>query len=129
MGYPRAILVEALGTFLLMLTIMAVAVDRRAPGGWAGWLIGLSVTCIVVVLGPLTGAAVNPARAFGPDATAALFGGDVHWAQFPAYVIGSVLGALAAAVVYDVIARPRDAQPQPEPDAQGTQGEVAGKRV
>ena len=40
-GYPQAITVEALGTFLLVLTIMALAVDRRAPAGWAGWMIGL----------------------------------------------------------------------------------------
>ncbi len=41
-GYPQAILVEALATFLLMLTIFALAVDSRAPGGWAGLMIGLS---------------------------------------------------------------------------------------
>ena len=76
-GYPRAILVEALGTFLLMLAIMGLAVDKRAPAGWAGLMIGLSVTCVVVVLGPLTGAAINPARAFGPYAASALVGGDV----------------------------------------------------
>lgn len=127
-GYPQAILAEALGTFLLMLTIMALAVDRRAPTGWAGWLIGLSVTGLVLVLGPLTGAAVNPARAFGPNATASLFGGEVDWTQYPAYVVGSLLGALAAALVYDLLARPGDAEPGPEPDTQGTQGEVTGSR-
>ena len=128
-GYGQAILAEALGTFLLMLTVMALAVDRRAPMGWAGLLIGLSVTGLVLVFGPLTGAAVNPARAFGPNATAALFGGDVDWTQYPAYVVGSLLGALAAALVYDVLARPRDAEPGPEPDAQGTEGEVTGFRT
>ncbi|SNR37956.1 MIP/aquaporin family protein [Blastococcus mobilis] len=128
-GYPQAILAEALGTFLLMITIMALAVDRRAPVGWSGWLIGLSVTGLVLVFGPLTGAAVNPARAFGPNATAALFGGDVDWTQYPAYVIGPLLGALAASLVYDVLARPGDAEPGPGPDVQGTQGEVTGSRT
>ena len=128
-GYPQAVLVEALATFLLMLTIMALAVDRRAPSGWAGWLIGLSVTGLVLVFGPLTGAAVNPARALGPNATAALFGGSVDWTQYPAYVIGSLLGALAAALVYDLLARPGDAEPAPEADAQGTQGEITGRRT
>ena len=127
-GYPQALLVEGLGTFLLVLTIMALAVDRRAPGGWAGWLIGLSVTCLVLVLGPLTGAAVNPARAFGPNATAALFGGAVDWTQYPAYVVGSLLGAAAAALVYDLLIRPADPRPAPEADVQGTQGDVAGRR-
>jgi glycerol uptake facilitator protein len=129
-GYPRAILVEALGTYLLMLTIMAVAVDKRAPVGWAGLMIGLSVTCLVVVFGPLTGAAVNPARAFGPFAVAALTGGEVPWSQLPAYVVGSVLGALTAAVSYDLLARPRDAEAgaAAEP-AQGTQGDIVGRRA
>jgi glycerol uptake facilitator protein len=129
-GYPRAILVEALGTFLLMLTIMALAVDTRAPVGWAGLMIGLSVTCAVVVLGPLTGAAINPARAFGPFAASALAGGDVPWSQLPAYVVGSVLGALLAAFGYDLLARPRaaDAIPEAEPP-QGTQGDIVGRRA
>lgn len=126
-GYGQAILVEALGTYLLMLAIMGTAVDRRAPIGWAGLIIGLSVTCLVVVFGPLTGAAVNPARAFGPNAAAAFFDGTFSWSQYPAYVIGSVLGALAAAFSYDLVARPGDADG--EDTAQGTQGDVVGERV
>lgn len=128
-SYPQAIAVEAVGTFLLVLTIMALAVDTRAPAGFAGLVIGLSVTCVVLVLGPLTGAAINPARAFGPAASAALFGGSVAWSQFPAYVVGSLLGALVAALSYDVVARPREHEPEGLPGtSQGTQGEVVGHR-
>jgi glycerol uptake facilitator protein len=131
-GYPRAILVEAIGTFLLMLAIMALAVDTRAPAGWAGLMIGLSVTCAVVVLGPLTGAAINPARAFGPFAASALVGGDVPWSQWPAYIVGSLLGALVTAISYDLLARPRAAEArvvaEVEP-AQGTQGDIVGRRA
>jgi glycerol uptake facilitator protein len=127
-GYPRAILAEALATYLLMLTVMALAVDKRAPAGLAGLMIGLSVTCLVLVFGPLTGAAVNPARAFGPFAASALVGGEVPWSQLPAYVVGSVLGALLAAVSYDALARPRDAEAAAEP-AQGTQGDIVGRRA
>jgi glycerol uptake facilitator protein len=126
-GYGQAIVVEALGTYLLVLTIFALAVDRRAPVGWAGLMIDLSVTALILVLGPLTGAAVNPARAFGPNATAALFGGDVTWSQYPAYVVGSVLGGLAAAWSYLVVARPQADEPEP-PASQGTQGDVVGSR-
>ena len=127
-GYPRAILVEALGTFLLMLAIMGLAVDKRAPAGWAGLMIGLSVTCVVVVLGPLTGAAINPARAFGPYAASALVGGDVPWSQWPAYIVGPALGALVAAITYDLLARPREVEAVAEP-AQGTQGDIVGRRA
>ena len=127
-SYPQAVLVEALGTYLLVLAIFALAVDTRAPAGWAGLMIGLSVTCLVLVLGPLTGAAVNPARAFGPFAGAALFGGDVPWGQLPAYVVGSLLGGLAAAVSYDLIARPRE-HDAATTEAQGAAGDVVGHRA
>ena len=130
-GYPQAILVEALATFLLLLTIFALAVDTRAPAGWAGLMIGLSVTCLVLVFGPLTGAAVNPARAFGPFVGAAVFGGDVPWSQLPAYVIGSLLGGLAAALSYDAIARPRDLddEGEDEDEPQGAAGDVVGRHT
>ena len=128
-GYGQAIAAEAVGTFLLVLTIFALAVDRRAPVGWAGLMIGLSVTALVLVFGPVTGAAVNPARALGPNAAAALFGGEVAWSQFPAYVIGSLLGGLAAAGAYLLLARPQDVADPEVPDVQGTQGDVVGSRV
>lgn len=127
-GYPRAILVEAIATYLLVLTIFAMAVDTRAPAGWSGLMIGLSVTCLVLVFGPLTGAAVNPARAFGPFVGAAVSGGDVPWSQLPAYVIGSLLGGLAAAFSYDFVARPRD-HDAPPPPAQGAAGDIVGRRT
>lgn len=125
--YPQAILVEAVATYLLVLAIMATAVDRRAPPGWAGLIIGLSVTCLVVVFGPLTGAGVNPARALGPNVAASLFGGSVAWSQFLAYVVGPLVGALVASLSYDLIARPRDAESDDE-QAQGTQGDIVGSR-
>jgi glycerol uptake facilitator protein len=126
-GYGRAILVEAVGTFLLMLAIMALAVDKRAPVGWAGLMIGLAVTCSIVVLAPQTGSAINPARAFGPWIASTLTGGGAPWSQFGAYVVGDLVGALLAAVAYDLLARPRAAE-FPEP-AQGTQGDIEGRRV
>jgi len=130
-SYPQSILVEAVATYLLVLAIMGTAVDRRAPAGWAGLVIGLSVTCLIVVFGPLTGAAVNPDRAFGPNTTASFSGGSVAWSQFPAYVLGPVLGGLAAAFSYDVIARPRDAEDcdtAEDRDTKGTGEPPQGRR-
>ena len=134
-GYGRAILGEAVGTYLLMLAVMAMAVDKRAPAGWAGLMIGLTVTCLVFTIAPLTGASVNPARQFGPLVGAGLFGGNPLWEQFGAYVIGPIIGAVLAAVSYDFIARPRDAERTPQAPqgaldgSQGTQGDVVGRRV
>ena len=58
----QAVVAEGLGTFLLLATIMALAVDRRAPAGFAGLVIGLAVACEIMVIGPISGGSVNPAR-------------------------------------------------------------------
>jgi glycerol uptake facilitator protein len=107
-SYVSGIVAEAIGTFLLMFTIMAVAVDPRATKGWAGLMIGLAVTCAIIVVGPLTGSSINPARTFGPYLVSALFGEGPPWEQFPLYIVGPLLGAAVAAFVYDLSARPRE---------------------
>ncbi len=65
-SYIQAIVSEAVATFFLVLTIWGVAVDKRAPAGWAGMAIGLVVAADIWVTGPWTGASMNPARSFGP---------------------------------------------------------------
>ncbi|MEV2273746.1 MIP/aquaporin family protein [Nonomuraea africana] len=125
-SYGQGILLEALGTFLLLLTIMALAVDRRAPNGWAGLMIGLAVAGEIFVIGPFTNGSVNPARTFGPYLTNSLFGGDTPWAQFGVYIAGPVIGAVLAVVVYDLVARPT--REVPERAEQGAAGEIVGAR-
>ncbi|MDI3331091.1 MAG: MIP/aquaporin family protein [Micrococcus sp.] len=115
-SYGQGIIAEVLGTFLLMLAVMAVAVDQRAPKGWAGLIIGLAVAAAILVIAPLTGGSLNPARTFGPNLVQTFFGGAVEWAQFPLYIIGPLIGSCAAAVTYDLVARPREL-PEPEPRA------------
>jgi glycerol uptake facilitator protein len=108
-SYLQGIVAEALGTFLLMLAVMAVAVDKRAPKGWAGLIIGLAVAGAILVLGPLTGGSLNPARTFGPDIAQTLFGGAVRWSEFPLYVVGPFIGSIVAAFVYDLVVSPPEA--------------------
>lgn len=103
----QAVVVEALGTFLLMFTIMAVAVDSRVPLGWAGFLIGLAVLGAILLIGPQTGGSLNPARTFGPDLVAYIFGGDTQWAELVVYVVGPLSGATVAAFLYDYVAETR----------------------
>ncbi|MFA4825005.1 MAG: MIP/aquaporin family protein [Methanoregula sp.] len=100
-GYGQAILVEAIATFVLMLVIMGVAVDKRAPPGFAGLIIGLTVAGMITATGNIAGASLNPARTFGPYVMDFLLGGTNLWAFFPIYIIGPVIGAIAAAVFYD----------------------------
>ncbi|MGH3949984.1 MAG: MIP/aquaporin family protein [Pseudonocardiaceae bacterium] len=109
-SYGAGIVAEAIGTFILVFAVMALAVDSRTPKGWAGLMIGLAVACAILVIGPLTGGSLNPARTFGPYLAATLFGGDVAWAQFALYWIGPLVGGAIAAVVYDLVAKPRMAQ-------------------
>lgn len=108
-SYGSGIAAEAIATFILVFTVMALAVDPRAPRGWAGLMIGLAVACGIFVAGPLTGGSLNPARTFGPYIATVIFGGDVAWEEFALYWIGPLLGGAVAAFVYDFVARPRRA--------------------
>jgi MIP family channel proteins len=85
--------VEAVLTALLVLAVIGTAVDPRAPkiGGLA---IGLAVAADILVGGPLTGAAMNPARWFGPAVAAGAY------ADWYVWWIGPAIGAAVAALVY-----------------------------
>lgn len=104
-SFGQAVLAEAMGTFLLMLVIMGVAVDERAPQGFAGLVIGLTVGGIITTTGNIAGSSLNPARTFGPYLIDHIMGGPVLWSHYPIYVIGPVLGALVAAFLYDMLAK------------------------
>ena len=102
--YWQGILAEALGTFLLLYAVMALAVDARAPLGWAGLMIGLAVAAAILLIAPQTGGSLNPARTFGPYIGLAIFGGSVPWSDFGVYLIGPLVGGIAAVLLYDFVA-------------------------
>jgi glycerol uptake facilitator protein len=104
-GYGQAILVEAIGTFVLMLVIMGVAVDKKAPVGFAGIIIGLTVGGVITATGNIAGASLNTARTFGPYLGDWLLGGPNLWVYLPIYIIGPIAGAVIAAFFYDFITR------------------------
>src|SRR2546428_10132478 len=106
MGFGRASLIEAIGTFMLVFVIFGV-IDHRAVPGWAPMAIGSVVFAIIIILGPATGAAINPARYLGTVFMQGGFGGTVSWAQVPAYVIGEIVGAALAGMAYVFIGRAR----------------------
>jgi MIP family channel proteins len=98
--FPRwaGIALEAVTTFFLVLTVFATAVDERGTlRSIAGFAIGLSYTLGVLVAWPLTGAALNPARAFGPALAA------THWANHGVYWVGPLAGGFVAGLLYDTI--------------------------
>ena len=87
------ILVEFILTFFLVLVVYGAAIDSRASK-IGGLFIGLTVTLDILAGGPLTGAAMNPARTFGP----ALAGG--YWDNHIVYWTGPLLGGIFAGLVY-----------------------------
>lgn len=97
------ILLEAVLTFFLVTVIFQTAgypKDLAGPKIIAPLAIGLTITMDIFMGGPLTGAAMNPARAFGP----ALVGG--YWANHIVYWIGPIAGgAIAALLMHHVIHR------------------------
>ncbi len=125
----QAVAAEAVGTFLLLATIMALAVDRRAPAGFAGLVIGLAVACEIMVIGPISGGSVNPARTFGPYLATSIFGGSTPWSEFWIYWVGPLVGGALAALAYDLIAQPERAARAQAGQPQGTVGAVEGRRV
>jgi MIP family channel proteins len=100
-GSGSALVYEAVMTGFLMFVIMAVATDTRAIGAAAAIAIGGTVALDSLFGGGVTGASMNPARSFGP----ALVAGE--WQQFWIYVVGPVVGALAAAGAYELVRGPR----------------------
>ena len=102
-SYLQAILVEIIGTFLLMLVIMGAGVDRRAVPGFAGISIGFTVAAVITTIGNISGASLNPARTFGPYLGDLVLAGNNLWNYFPIYVIGPIVGAVLAAFIYEYI--------------------------
>ncbi len=87
---------EAVTTFFLVLVVFATAVDEKgAFRAISGFGIGLIITLGILVAGPFTGAALNPARAFGPALAAN------HWAHHGVYWIGPLAGGFLAGLLYD----------------------------
>jgi aquaporin TIP len=90
--------IEAILTFFLVWVIFACAADPRGTfKSIAGLAIGLTITLAVLMGGPLTGAALNPARAFGPELVQGFW--DDAWIYYTA----PLLGGAVAALLYDYL--------------------------
>lgn len=101
----QAIGLEAILTFFLMSAVFGTAVSPDAPR-IAGFGIGLVLLFDILVGGPLTGAAMNPARAFGP----ALVSGQ--WLGHVVYWIGPMVGAILAALLWAYVLLPKTPVPR-----------------
>lgn len=103
---PQGLLAEALGTFILVLAVVAMAADTRItlPEGWAGFIIGLALLCGIFIAGAASGAGLNPALAISPYFVDGLFGGAAVTPQdIPVYLFGPIIGGVFAAFAYSFI--------------------------
>lgn len=104
-----ALIAEALGAFTLMWAIMGTAVNPRGEAALAGLAIGGALGLAVMVFGPATGGSLNPARWLGPAVASGT------WSDFWVYLLGPVIGALAAALGYRAIILERRGIPTARP--------------
>jgi MIP family channel proteins len=94
----QGILVEAILTFFLVFVVYGTAVDDRSRGATvAGLAIGGTITLDILFGGPLTGAAMNPARTFGPALAA------WYWHDHYVYWIGPLIGGALGGYVYGLL--------------------------
>jgi len=101
----NAMALEAIATFFLVFMVFGSMVDKRAPKV-GGMYVGLAVTMGTLAIGPMTGAALNPARWIGPAVI-----GELNTWQPMVYVAGPVLGGLVAALIYQYVMMGRDQVP------------------
>jgi aquaporin Z len=120
-GTGEAVVIEAVLTFFLVWTVFATVVDPRgAFRQISGLAVGLAVAFGTLMGAGLTGAAMNPARAFGPELA------SNTWADWWVWVLGPLAGATVAAVVYEALYlrpwRPDAPAPEPEPEPEPVPG-------
>ena len=89
---------EAIGTFFLVWAVVAVAVNPAGLKDWSGLAIGATLGFGVMIIGPLTGGSLNPARAFGPAIVSHHFGDAGKWLLL--YVLSPAVGGVLAAAGY-----------------------------
>lgn len=104
---PLNILSEAIGTFVLVFAIKGIAQVQNCAPGLSNFLVFGIIVSIGMSLGGLTGYAINPARDLGPRIAHSILPikgkGDSNWGYAPVVIIGPVVGAVLAVLLYKVI--------------------------
>ena len=111
-GSGQGLVIEIVLTFFLVWVIFATAADPRgAFRSIAGLAIGFTITLDIFMGGPYTGAAMNPARAFGPQLV------QNAWSNCWVWYLGPVIGAALAALAYEwLYLRPLEPEPVGPPE-------------
>lgn len=112
------ILVEIILTFVFVMTIQGVKSEKFKHGSVAGLIIGLALTLVHILGIGLTGTSVNPSRSIGPAVVAAVWGNYTPAAYLWIFIVGPLIGAALAALVYpffDKVSWLRETQKQTTP--------------
>ena len=97
----QALVAEIICTFVLMLVIMGVAVDRCATLGFAGLVIGMAFTGVIIAIGNISGGSINLAPSFGLDLIASVLNGSTApVTTYPIYIAGPIVGEVLAAFFF-----------------------------
>ena len=97
------IIVEAVLTFIFVLTILGVTSKKYAHGSFGGLVIGLTLTLVHILGIGLTGTSVNPARSFGPALFAISVGNYEPIICVWVFILGPFIGAVLAACVWNIL--------------------------
>ena len=102
---PAGLLVEIVLTFIFVMTILGVTSKKAGHGSFGGLVIGLTLTLVHILGIGLTGTSVNPARSIGPAIVSAINGNSEPLGSLWIFIVGPLVGAALAAVVYGILER------------------------
>lgn len=99
-SFAAGLVVEVVLTFIFVMTILGVTSKKANHGSFAGIVIGFTLTLVHILGIGLTGTSVNPARSLGPAIVAAMTGNTAPIACVWVFIVGPLVGAALAALVY-----------------------------
>ena len=94
------LIVEIVLTFIFVMVILGVTSKKANHGSFGGLIIGLSLTLVHILGIGLTGTSVNPARSIAPAVFAAIHGNGAPLSALWVFIVGPLIGAALAALVY-----------------------------
>ena len=97
------LIVEIVLTFIFVMAILGVTSSNANHGSFGGLVIGLTLVVVHILGIGLTGTSVNPARSLGPAIAAAINGNTDPIACIWVFIVGPLVGAAIAAVVYKAL--------------------------
>ena len=97
------LLVEIILTFIFLMAILGVTSEKYKHGSFGGLIIGLPLVLVHIFGIGLTGTSVNPSRSIGPAVVSALSGNTAPIGTLWVFIVGPLVGAIMAAVVYSLL--------------------------